>query len=68
MTLFPWEEDSIYLCFRLEPADSGPRGLISSSGTDPGIDFAVELPRLDTGKLYKRFLRDPYWEGRERKI
>ena len=32
------------------------------------IDFAVELPRLDTGKLYKRFLRDPYWEGRERKI
>jgi len=32
------------------------------------IDFAAELPRLDTGKLYKRFLRDPYWEGRERKI
>ncbi len=32
------------------------------------IDFAAELPRLDTGKLYKRFLRDPYWEGRDRKI
>jgi len=32
------------------------------------IDFIAELPRLDTGKLYKRFLRDPYWEGRDRKI
>ena len=32
------------------------------------IDFIDELPRLDTGKLYKRFLRDKYWEGRDRKI
>jgi len=32
------------------------------------IDFIAELPRLDTGKLYKRFLRDKYWEGRSRKI
>ena len=24
-----------------------------------------ELPRLPTGKLYKRLLRDRYWEGRE---
>jgi acyl-CoA synthetase (AMP-forming)/AMP-acid ligase II len=27
------------------------------------IDFAAELPRLPTGKLYKRLLRDRYWEG-----
>ncbi|MEZ5651975.1 MAG: AMP-binding protein [Burkholderiaceae bacterium] len=27
------------------------------------IDFAVELPRLPTGKLYKRKLRDRYWHG-----
>jgi long-chain acyl-CoA synthetase len=32
------------------------------------IDFAAELPRLPTGKLYKRLLRDPYWEGREVRI
>ena len=25
------------------------------------IDFAAELPRLPTGKLYKRLLRDRYW-------
>jgi long-chain acyl-CoA synthetase len=27
------------------------------------IDFAAELPRLPTGKLYKRLLRDRYWAG-----
>jgi long-chain acyl-CoA synthetase len=25
------------------------------------VDFEPELPRLDTGKLYKRVLRDRYW-------
>jgi acyl-coenzyme A synthetase/AMP-(fatty) acid ligase len=25
------------------------------------IDFVDELPRLPTGKLYKKLLRDPYW-------
>jgi len=25
------------------------------------VDFIDELPRLPTGKLYKRVLRDPYW-------
>jgi long-chain acyl-CoA synthetase len=32
------------------------------------IDFVEELPREPTGKLLKRKLRDPYWEGRERAI
>jgi long-chain acyl-CoA synthetase len=32
------------------------------------FDFADELPRDPNGKLYKRKLRDPYWEGRERAI
>ena len=26
------------------------------------IDFEAELPRLPTGKLYKRILRDRYWK------
>ncbi len=32
------------------------------------IDFDPELPRQPTGKLYKRLLRDPYWEGSGRTI
>jgi long-chain acyl-CoA synthetase len=32
------------------------------------IDFEAELPRHPTGKLYKRLLRDRYWQGRERRI
>ena len=27
------------------------------------IDFRQELPRADTGKLYKRLIRDEYWEA-----
>jgi len=36
--------------------------------TPRSIDFVEELPRDPNGKLYKRKLRDPYWEGRERAI
>jgi long-chain acyl-CoA synthetase len=32
------------------------------------IDFEEQLPRSPTGKLYKRLLRDPYWEGSGRTI
>ena len=32
------------------------------------IDFVAALPRHETGKLYKRLLRDKYWEGTGRKI
>jgi acyl-CoA synthetase (AMP-forming)/AMP-acid ligase II len=32
------------------------------------IDFEKELPRHPTGKLYKRLLRDKYWEGHQSKI
>jgi len=32
------------------------------------IDFEVELPRHPTGKLYKRLLRDRYWQGRQSRI
>jgi long-chain acyl-CoA synthetase len=27
------------------------------------IDFIAEMPRDPSGKLFKRKLRDPYWEG-----
>ncbi|MHB1787286.1 MAG: acyl-CoA synthetase [Acidimicrobiales bacterium] len=32
------------------------------------VDFIAEMPRDPSGKLYKRKLRDPYWEGKERAI
>jgi len=32
------------------------------------VDFVDELPRLPTGKLYKRLLRDQYWEGHRTSI
>ena len=32
------------------------------------IDYEAELPRLPTGKLYKRLLRDRYWGGGTNKI
>ena len=32
------------------------------------IDFRDELPRLPTGKLYKRLLRDEYWGDKTSRI
>lgn len=32
------------------------------------IDFATDLPRMPTGKLYKRLIREEYWRGREGRL
>jgi long-chain acyl-CoA synthetase len=32
------------------------------------VEFSGSLPREDSGKIFKRRLREPYWEGRERAI
>jgi long-chain acyl-CoA synthetase len=32
------------------------------------VDFLAQLPRNSTGKLLKRELRKPYWEGMERQV
>jgi long-chain acyl-CoA synthetase len=32
------------------------------------VEFSDALPREDSGKIFKRRLRDPYWAGRERAI
>ena len=32
------------------------------------VDFVEALPRNPSGKVLKRELRDPYWEGRDRRI
>ena len=41
------------------------RGKLAHYTAPRSIDFIVEMPRLPTGKLYKRLLRDQYWQGRE---
>ena len=32
------------------------------------VDFISELPRNPSGKILKKELRAPYWEGRDRQI
>jgi long-chain acyl-CoA synthetase len=32
------------------------------------VEFSDSLPREDSGKIFKRRLREPYWKGRERAI
>jgi long-chain acyl-CoA synthetase len=32
------------------------------------VTFHDQLPREDTGKIFKRKLREPYWEGRARRV
>ena len=41
---------------------------LSRVKTPRQIDFAAELPRAATGKLYKRLLRDRYWGNSESRI
>lgn len=44
------------------------RQRIASYKCPRSIDFVEQLPREANGKLYKRLLRDPYWEGRASKL
>ena len=32
------------------------------------VDVVADMPRDPNGKLYKRLLRDPYWDGRSSRI
>ncbi len=44
------------------------RANISHVKAPRSIDFERELPRHPTGKLYKRLIRDRYWQGRASKL
>jgi long-chain acyl-CoA synthetase len=43
-------------------------GRLAKFKTPKSIDFTHEMPRDPNGKLYKRKLRDPYWEGVQRAL
>ena len=32
------------------------------------VELAADLPREDSGKIFKRKLREPFWAGLERRI
>ena len=32
------------------------------------VQFNAQLPREETGKIFKRRLREPFWAGRERRV
>jgi long-chain acyl-CoA synthetase len=71
--------ESVKAAVQLEPsATPGPaleatliahcRDHLAGYKAPRSIDFIDAMPRHPTGKLYKRLLRDPYWEGSGRRI
>jgi long-chain acyl-CoA synthetase len=44
------------------------REKLSAYQVPRAIDFVDELPRTETGKLARRAIRGPYWEGHERRV
>ena len=62
----------------LDPAAAGPalaselidycRSHLASYKCPRTVDFAPDLPRDPNGKLYKRLLRDRYWEGHDTRL
>ena len=44
------------------------RQSLSRQKVPRSVDFEAELPRLPTGKLYKRLLRDRYWGNKSSRI
>ena len=44
------------------------RGQMAGYKVPKRVDFHAELPREDSGKIFKRKLREPFWEGAGRRI
>ena len=44
------------------------RARLAGYKTPRVVEFSDSLPREDSGKIFKRRLREPYWRGRERAI
>ena len=44
------------------------RERIAGFKTPKSVEFISALPRNASGKILRRHLRDPYWEGKDRKV
>jgi long-chain acyl-CoA synthetase len=44
------------------------RARLAAYKTPRVVEFSDSLPREDSGKIFKRRLREPYWSGRDRAI
>jgi long-chain acyl-CoA synthetase len=74
----PDEEFGEALAAHVEPHDGAllnaeevrehVRSRLATYKTPRVVEFSDSLPREDTGKIFKRRLREPYWSGRERAI
>jgi acyl-CoA synthetase (AMP-forming)/AMP-acid ligase II len=70
-----WGE-SVKACVQMRPGHSATgaelieyaRTKIASYKKPKSIDFVEALPRLFNGKIDKKALRAPYWQGRERQV
>ncbi len=74
----PDEEFGEKLCAYVEPLDGAPldagtvqtylKERIANYKVPKVVEFRTDLPREDTGKIFKRRLRDPYWRKSGRNI
>jgi long-chain acyl-CoA synthetase len=44
------------------------RGQVGGFELPKSVDFIATLPRNGSGKVLKRELREPYWEGQDRRV
>ncbi|MBA1148738.1 acyl--CoA ligase [Ectothiorhodospiraceae bacterium WFHF3C12] len=70
-----WGETPLGLVVRREGRDDSPEAICEWANEQvgrnqrlAGIELRDVLPRSSIGKVLKRELRDPYWQGRESKV
>lgn len=70
-----WGEEVVALVVRETGSEVSDRELIQYSRVHLArfkcptrVEWREEIPRNAAGKVLKRELRDPYWEGRERRV
>jgi long-chain acyl-CoA synthetase len=70
-----WGEVGKAIIVPVADADPDPEQIIAFARerlagfkTPKSVDFVTELPRNPTGKILKKDLRAPFWEGRERAV
>jgi long-chain acyl-CoA synthetase len=74
----PDEEYGEHLCACIEPEAGSAldaqavtdflKARLANFKVPKTVSFLEKLPREDSGKIFKRRLRDPYWQGRRRSI